>query len=1319
MLKKLIVAAGIILAASGGAMAQSGQLARGEVWGNFGASAGPGKPTSLMTFPVVSGNLACFNGSTGKLQDCAFSPASIPSVTIERHGGGCSDVAPFISDNTAALLAAVSSVPGSVRVLFPNNCTYAFTQANAINFSKGGVFLEGVGRFGTVLQYTPAADGTFLKWSNGINEMFWGGISKLALISADTTHSKVMVEWYDVSSFDVDHIYCIGGSSTKLRGGANKSACLYSHGRDDAHISKFQANAEIPIRIGMNPHHYLSADHYHFSDIYTIGDIGSGSNPLILVDPGVVFTNTTFDGEQAWVGGAHGFDWTDTAAAHYVSAVTAGGSGYTVGTPITLGGGTCSTAITVIPLRVNGSGAIIPLFDGSPGASIANPGVCTVTPSNPVSATSGGAAFNLTLVASYRLAFSNVRTEQGVSTSAFTFNIRPAGAIQGLTINNSVMEPGRCGAYLKNAVLPTIRDSTKYPGGCNEAVNATSANGNDGLRYVNNFWIPGVTQNVTGMTAVESSEGPAPTSSTVPPSAYYSASIANTNFNNVTVANNVAANKGAFGANITPDAALTVNNNTGAAGAPAFQIETHLIGTDGGSGGVLSDVFSGEAFFAGRAAGGTRASKSGVVAGSAYLALLGQTYDGSAYASNSVLEFLTINAQSGADHSSRARLRLVPAGSTSIADVMLWGPGVAIGSGAADPGAGNLNLGGGKLQNNGTDPTGTGAYVRATSPTIATPTVSSPTFTGTVAGAGTIPNSVLVNSFTTINGTAIALGGSATVTAAASSMAVGTTTVTGGTNARVLYDNAGLLGEYTATQLTAQINAATATLSGALPAWPNNTTSFFRGDGTYASPATLTFGTHLASGGVSYNGSTGVTITSDATAANTASTIMARDGSGQVAATTFTGALAGNATTATSAPASGLTGATLASNVLASSLTSVGTLTGGATGAGFTVALGTSTITGQLPLANGGTAASLTASNGGIFYSTASAGAILAGTATARQMLQSGASGAPAWSTTTWPATTTINRLLYSSAANVISDLATANSAVLVTDSGGIPLLSTTLPALTLGGTISGGGNNVNNVIIGASNPLAITGTTITGNTSVSSPIHTASGALTFQSNGSTFAGSVSTGQLWYLGATSLTPATGTTLTVSQNTGGSPTVSALANMIGQFIAADSVIGLVALDTFGNQGFLASRYAGGTQASKTAAAGTIATFSFGAQAWDGSAWGTGAAMDFQTTASTWSGSNHGMTVRFRTVADGSTSLTEAMRINSGLAVGTSSDPGAGMIYTNAATFMIRTKTSYTNGAAAAAGTLANAPVAGNPTKWIPVDDNGTTRYIPAW
>ena len=113
-----------------------------------------------------------------------------------------------------------------------------------------------------------------------------------------------------------------------------------------------------------------------------------------------------------------------------------------------------------------------------------------------------------------------------------------------------------------------------------------------------------------------------------------------------------------------------------------------------------------------------------------------------------------------------------------------------------------------------------------------------------------------------------------------------------------------------------------------------------------------------------------------------------------------------------------------------------------------TTAYADAAIAAQYPitLAHGGTNANLTADNGGIFYSTAAAGAILASTATARQMLQSGSSAAPAWSTTVWPATTTINRILYSSSANVIGEITSANSSVLVTDGSGVPSLGTALP---------------------------------------------------------------------------------------------------------------------------------------------------------------------------------------------------------------------------------------------------------------------------------
>lgn len=50
--------------------------------------------------------------------------------------------------------------------------------------------------------------------------------------------------------------------------------------------------------------------------------------------------------------------------------------------------------------------------------------------------------------------------------------------------------------------------------------------------------------------------------------------------------------------------------------------------------------------------------------------------------------------------------------------------------------------------------------------------------------------------------------------------------------------------------------------------------------------------------------------------------------------------------------------------------------------------------------------------------------------------------------------------------------------------------------------------------------------------------------------------------------------------------------------------------------------------------------------------------------------------------------------------------------------NAATFHT-SRATLTDGAGASAGTLGTAPAAGDPTKWIGIDDNGTTRYIPAW
>jgi len=94
--------------------------------------------------------------------------------------------------------------------------------------------------------------------------------------------------------------------------------------------------------------------------------------------------------------------------------------------------------------------------------------------------------------------------------------------------------------------------------------------------------------------------------------------------------------------------------------------------------------------------------------------------------------------------------------------------GLALGSpSGGDEGAGTANLAG-ALYNNGTGPTGTGGYVRATSPSLVTPALGVATGTSLALGGATIGSNALAVTGTT------ALGGAVTVTSnAAAAFAVG------------------------------------------------------------------------------------------------------------------------------------------------------------------------------------------------------------------------------------------------------------------------------------------------------------------------------------------------------------------------------------------------------------------------------------------------------------------------------------------------------------------------------------------------------------------
>lgn len=150
------------------------------------------------------------------------------------------------------------------------------------------------------------------------------------------------------------------------------------------------------------------------------------------------------------------------------------------------------------------------------------------------------------------------------------------------------------------------------------------------------------------------------------------------------------------------------------------------------------------------------------------------------------------------------------------------------------------------------------------------------------------------------------------ISADAGSLRLVTPTITGSFTATGLVKNADLVNPATT------VNSQTCSLGSTCTV-------------TATASAALTFGTHLTSGGPSYNGSTGVTITSDATNANTASTIVARDGSGNFSAGTITASLTGHASLDCA-----LTGCTMSGAIAMGG----NNITGGGTGT-FTTLTGT------------------------------------------------------------------------------------------------------------------------------------------------------------------------------------------------------------------------------------------------------------------------------------------------------------------------------------------------------------------------------------------
>lgn len=213
-----------------------------------------------------------------------------------------------VADDTAAFVAAIAAA-GSQDTIYVPKGTYNITSE--LLFSSDRFRFIGDGVNITILNFQPIANGSLIRVSNGAAINFQSVISGMTLTSFDTTYTKVALDIFDVSEMQLSDI-SIAGANGYWRGAG--SVGLRTHGREFTAVKNVTIFAEKPLQISDNPNHTIDIDHFHFENLYLAG-YAPAAQPLITIDSGVNLSDVTFDGAQAWVGGAGGLYWNDTTSA--------------------------------------------------------------------------------------------------------------------------------------------------------------------------------------------------------------------------------------------------------------------------------------------------------------------------------------------------------------------------------------------------------------------------------------------------------------------------------------------------------------------------------------------------------------------------------------------------------------------------------------------------------------------------------------------------------------------------------------------------------------------------------------------------------------------------------------------------------------------------------------------------------------------------------------------------------------------------------------------------------------------------------------------
>lgn len=226
-------------------------------------------------------------------------------------------------DVTSALNSAITACKSNGSALYCPAGTYLCTST--LTSITGQFTLFGDGRQRTTFQFAPTANDVLFDVSNGASQVINVFMHDFGIKSTDTSHVKVALDLYDLTTCTFKEIYIYGtGESTGPAAGVtwhdstNASIGIRTHGRDSTNLKGLEIVADYPIYIDANPNSAANdgedMDHWHWEDLYLL----SARHYLITMANGIGMSNTTFDGFQAWVGGTGGFFMNDTRGAPIV-----------------------------------------------------------------------------------------------------------------------------------------------------------------------------------------------------------------------------------------------------------------------------------------------------------------------------------------------------------------------------------------------------------------------------------------------------------------------------------------------------------------------------------------------------------------------------------------------------------------------------------------------------------------------------------------------------------------------------------------------------------------------------------------------------------------------------------------------------------------------------------------------------------------------------------------------------------------------------------------------------------------------------------------